>query len=137
MAGGAVVTNEVFVNCQVGYEVRCEAVGERGSAIAGRPWATGSTRPLPAAGSGDGGWGGRVPADFRVRFARAYDLEMQAWADAARRGDVVGPTAWDGYAATAVCAAGMASLASGAPVAVSSSTRRPWHEDRARPVHVP
>ena len=57
--------------------------------------------------------------DFRVRFERAYDLELQAWADAARRGVVTGPTAWDGYAATVVCEAGMASLASGTPVAVS------------------
>ena len=59
--------------------------------------------------------GRRGPADFRVRFALAYDLEVQAWVDATRRGEVVGPTAWDGYAATVVCEAGMASLASGAP----------------------
>jgi len=38
--------------------------------------------------------------------------------DAARRGEVVGPTAWDGYAATVVCEAGTASLASGDPVPV-------------------
>ena len=37
MASGAVVTNEVFVNSRTGYEVRCEAVAETGSAIIGRP----------------------------------------------------------------------------------------------------
>src|SRR5699024_1209014 len=37
-ASGAVVTNEVFVNSRTGYEVRCEAVAETGSAIIGRPW---------------------------------------------------------------------------------------------------
>ena len=31
MAGGGLVASEVFVNCQVGYEVRCEAVAERGT----------------------------------------------------------------------------------------------------------
>ena len=119
MAGGAIVTNEVFVRNQVGYEVRCEAVCEAGSVSAGRPWGDLYTTAAGGVDSGDGSWGGAVPADFRVRFERAYDLELQAWADAARRGVVTGPTAWDGYAATVVCEAGMASLASGPPVAVS------------------
>ena len=120
MAGGAVVTNEVFVKNQVGYEVRCEAVCERGSAMAGRPWADLYTT---AAGADDGAWGGSIPADFRDRFALAYDRELQAWADASRRGEVVGPTTWDGYAATVVCEAGMESLASGEPVAVRLADR--------------
>ncbi|MEN3360056.1 MAG: myo-inositol 2-dehydrogenase / D-chiro-inositol 1-dehydrogenase [Mycobacteriales bacterium] len=115
MTGGGIVTNEVFVRNQVGYEVRCEAVCERGTVIAGRPW---EGLYSTAAGDADGSWGGFFPADFRARFARAYDLELQAWVDACRRGDVVGPTTWDGYAATAVCEAGLASLASGAPVPV-------------------
>lgn len=120
MAGGGIVTNEVFVNCQVGYEVRCEAVSERGTAIAGRPQ-TGLYTTL--AEGGEGYWGGLADPDFTVRFNRAYDLEIQAWADASRRGSVVGATSWDGYAATAVCAAGMELLASGAPVAVALADR--------------
>jgi myo-inositol 2-dehydrogenase/D-chiro-inositol 1-dehydrogenase len=115
MAGGGVVTSEVFVNCQVGYEVRCEAVAERGTITVGR---NSSGIYTTLAGDGAGQWGGPVAPDFRVRFARAYDLEVQAWADASRRGEVVGPTSWDGYAATAVCTAGMGSLASGMPVRV-------------------
>lgn len=121
MAGGAVVTNEVFVKNQVGYEVRCEAVGETGSAMIGRPW--GDLYTTSAGAGGDGSWGGVVPPDFRARFARAYDLELQAWADATRRGEVVGPTAWDGYAATVVCEAGMESLMTGQPVTVSLARR--------------
>lgn len=117
MSGGAVVTNEVFVKNQVGYEVRCEAVCERGTAMAGRPWGDLYTTAA-AAGDGDGTWGGGIPVDFRVRFERAYDIEVQSWVDATRRGDVVGPTAWDGYAATVVCEAGMESLSSGEPVSV-------------------
>lgn len=116
MAGGGLVTNEVFVNSQVGYEVRCEAVAERGSLVIGRPssglYATG------LAVDGAGQWGGSVPADYRSRFATAYDLEVQAWVDSALGGAPVGASAWDGYAATAVSTAGMASLASGQRVTV-------------------
>ena len=116
MAGGGLVTNEVFVNSQVGYEVRCEAVAERGSLVIGRP-STGLYATSLAV-DGGGQWGGAVPADYRTRFATAYDREVQAWVDAAHDGTVVGATAWDGYAATAVCTAGMASLASGERVIV-------------------
>lgn len=120
MAGGGLVTSEVFVNCQVGYEVRCEAVAERGTVVAGRN-STGIYSTV--AGDEGGYWGGQVAPDFRARFARAYDLEVQAWVDASRRGEVVGPTSWDGYAATAVCTAGMESLASGRPVTVDLADR--------------
>jgi len=116
MAGGGLVTNEVFVNCQVGYEVRCETVCERGAVIAGRPrgevYVTGAEAPD---GTVDGG---TALPDFRARFATAYDLELQAWSDASRRGEVAGPTMWDGYAAAAVSEAGMKSLVNGAPVPV-------------------
>ncbi|MEU4195044.1 Gfo/Idh/MocA family oxidoreductase [Kribbella sp. NPDC026611] len=111
LANGTMADVEVFVNFQVGYEVRCEAVAERGSATIGL-------------GSGvftraDGQWGGAMPADFRVRFARAYDIEVQRWVDATVRGEIDGPTAWDGYAAAAVCEAGIESLTSGRPVDVT------------------
>jgi myo-inositol 2-dehydrogenase/D-chiro-inositol 1-dehydrogenase len=110
MAGGGMATNEVFVKCAVGYEVRCEATAELGNATVGL-------------GAGvlvrsENRWGGTVPDDFRVRFAAAYDAEVQAWVDASRRGEVAGPTAWDGYASTVVCEAGMESLATGEPVKV-------------------
>jgi len=115
MQSGAMATTEVFVNAQVGYEVRCEAVAERGNATIGL-----GVDVLTRSG---GHWGGVIPDDFRGRFGRAYDIEVQQWADASRRGEVVGPSAWDGYAATAVCEAGMASLASGAPVSVDMVAR--------------
>jgi myo-inositol 2-dehydrogenase / D-chiro-inositol 1-dehydrogenase len=115
MTGGGVVTNEVFVRNQVGYEVRCEAVGETGSVIAGRP----ATDLYTTSSGVAGAWGGTIPQDFRARFERAYDLELQAWVDASRAGSVVGPGAWDGYAATAVAEAGIESLATGQPVKVA------------------
>ncbi|KAB7745498.1 inositol 2-dehydrogenase [Nostocoides sp. F2B08] len=117
MASGALVTSEVFVRNQIGYEVRCEVTCERGTVVAGRP----SVQVYTTSAGGDGGgglWGGVIPEDFRDRFSRAYDLEVQAWVDASLRGEVVGPTSWDGYAATAVCTAGIESLATGRPVPV-------------------
>ena len=122
MSGGGLVTNEVFVNSQVGYEVRFEAVAERGSLTAGLSSAGVLTTRVAADG---GSWGGTVPEDYRRRFARAYDIEVQSWADAVRAGGVVGPSAWDGYAATAVSTAGMASLATGRPVPVHLAERPP------------
>lgn len=110
MAGGGMATSEVFVNCGIGYEVRCEASAERGNATVGL-----GTGPLVRTANR---WGGAIPDDFRIRFADAYDVEVQSWVNACLRGEVVGPTTWDGYAATAVCEAGMESLASGLPVAV-------------------
>lgn len=121
MAGGAVVTNEVCVKNQVGCEVRCEAMCETGTAVVGRPW--GDLYTTSAGPGGDGSWGGTVPADFRARFERAYDLELQASVDATRRGEALGPTAWDGYAAPVVCEAGMESLTMGQPVTVSLAMR--------------
>lgn len=110
MAGGGMATCEVFVNCGVGYEVRCEVSAERGNATVGL-----GRGPLVRAANR---WGGAIPDDFRVRFGDAYDDEVQAWVDACLRGEVVGPTTWDGYAATAVCEAGMESLSTGTPVSV-------------------
>jgi myo-inositol 2-dehydrogenase/D-chiro-inositol 1-dehydrogenase len=118
MASGAVVTNEVFVKNQIGYEVRCEVVGERGTVMAGRPWAD-----LYTTSAEHATWGGSVAADFRVRFERAYDLEVQAWVNAARRGETSGATAHDGYASTVVCTAGMESLKTGEPVDIKVEAR--------------
>jgi myo-inositol 2-dehydrogenase / D-chiro-inositol 1-dehydrogenase len=115
LAGGALADVEVFVNFQVGYEVRCEAVGERGSATVG----LGVDVLTRTAGH----WGGVVPEDYRTRFATAYDVEVQRWVDAAARGGIDGPTAWDGYAAAAVCTAGLQSLAEGRPVTVEMARR--------------
>ncbi len=110
MEGGGMATSEVFVKCTVGYEVRCEASAELGNATVG----LGSGVFVRSGNK----WGGDIPDDFRVRFAAAYDVEVQSWVDASRRGEVSGPTAFDGYAATVVCEVGMESLKSGAPMKV-------------------
>ena len=64
-----------------------------------------------------------VTPGFRERFGLAYDLELQRWVDAARRGTVDVPGAWDGYGAQAVCAAGVAALHTGRRTEVRLESR--------------
>jgi len=102
---GALVDVEVFVNCGFGYQVRCEAVCEAGSARIGDEHSMVVTTR--------GGAGEEVAQDYLVRFADAYDREVQAWVDATRRGEVTGPGVWDGYAASVVAEAGVRALETG------------------------
>jgi myo-inositol 2-dehydrogenase/D-chiro-inositol 1-dehydrogenase len=116
-ASGRHIDVELFVTTGVAYEVRTEVVGELGSATIGLD--VGLVRK-----SSPGVWGGRITPGFRERFGLAYDIEVQRWVDAVRSGvNVDGPTAWDGYAAAAVCAAGVRSLESGERVAVELAER--------------
>ena len=114
---GRHVDVEVFVTTGVAYEVRTEVVGELGSATIGLD--IGLVRK-----SAPGTWGGRITPGFRERFGTAYDIEIQRWVDAVRSGvNVDGPTAWDGYAAAAVCEAGVRSLETGERVDVELAER--------------
>ena len=56
---------------------------------------------------------------FEDRFAAAYTAELRAWVAAVASGAPAGASAWDGYAAAAVCEAALASLRSGGPVDVA------------------
>jgi myo-inositol 2-dehydrogenase / D-chiro-inositol 1-dehydrogenase len=103
---GAIVTDEIFVRTGVAYEVRTEIVGEKGSALIGLD----QNLQLK---STDGRWGGKLTPSFVERFGQAYDIELQRWVDAARAGTIDGASAWDGYAAVAVCEAGVQALRSG------------------------
>jgi len=116
-ASGKHVDVEVFVTTGVAYEVRTEVVGEKGSAMIGLD--VGLIRK-----TAPGHWGGQITPSFKERFGQAYDTEIQLWVNAVAAGrNVDGPGAWDGYAAAAVCAAGVESLESGQPVAVEMVAR--------------
>ncbi|MGQ4420647.1 Gfo/Idh/MocA family protein [Streptomyces sp. SAS_269] len=112
---GALVDVEVFVNCGFGYQVRCEAVYEAGSARIGDEHSMVVTTR--------GGAGEEVAQDYLVRFADAYDREVQAWVDATRRGEVTGPGVWDGYAASVVAEAGVRALETGGRATVHLAPR--------------
>ncbi|MGU3431655.1 Gfo/Idh/MocA family protein [Actinomycetes bacterium M1A6_2h] len=118
---GKHVDAEVFVTTGVAYEVRTEVVGELGSAMIGLD--VGLVRKTAR-----GTWGGTITPSFVQRFGQAYDSEIQRWVDAvvagAETGNYIdGPGAWDGYAAAAVCAAGVKSLESGERVSVDMVQR--------------
>ncbi len=115
-ASGRIVTDEIFVRSGIGYEVRTEVVGERGSARIGRGQNLITTTV-------NGRWGGTIPPGFIERFGLAYDLELTRWVAAARAGTIDGPGVWDGYAAAAVCEAGVRAVRSGDPVAVQLRPR--------------
>ncbi|MEK0086291.1 Gfo/Idh/MocA family oxidoreductase, partial [Benzoatithermus flavus] len=105
MASGALVDVEVSVNVAYGYDIRGEISGESGAAAL----AEGN----PVVVKREGAFSGRVPEDWRERFARAYDVELQEWLAAAAAGTATGPDAWDGYAAQAVCDAALEALRTG------------------------
>ncbi|MDQ4490967.1 Gfo/Idh/MocA family oxidoreductase [Sinomonas sp. ASV486] len=108
---GVLADVEIYVNAQFGYEVATQAAFEDGIVDIG----------------GDGGpyvrragrWGGVVTPSFIERFGAAYDVEVQAWVDAALRDEIGGPSAWDGYATAACCEAGVEAQKSGEKVAVT------------------
>jgi myo-inositol 2-dehydrogenase/D-chiro-inositol 1-dehydrogenase len=95
-----VITVEAFVNAQYGYDVGCEVVGESG--VLSLP------RPQP------------IPMGFQDRFASAYAGELESWiSSVAARTAPAGASAWDGYAAAAVCEAAWDSLRAGQPTEVN------------------
>ncbi|MGO4457402.1 Gfo/Idh/MocA family oxidoreductase [Streptomyces sp. M-16] len=114
-SGGAIVDVEIFVNCGFGYQVRCEAVGESGTARIG----DGHAMVVESGGR----WGGEVVQDYTTRFADAYDRQLRRWVAAAARGRVAGPDAWDGYAAAAVSRAGLTAARSGVRTEVRLAER--------------
>lgn len=112
---GAWADIEVSMNACYGYDIRCEIVGARGTVALPEV-----ERPLVKL---DGALTTAVPADWRERFLTAYDIEIQEWVDASQSGTAGGPSAWDGYLATAVSEAATKSLSSGALELVTISTR--------------
>ncbi|KUG56566.1 inositol 2-dehydrogenase [Kocuria rosea subsp. polaris] len=107
---GVLAQVEAYVNAQFGYQVATQASFETGVVGIG-----GDTEPYVRTA---GTWGGSITPGFEERFRDAYDIELQDWADAAARGELGGPSAWDGYATAACCEAGVRAQASGEIVPV-------------------
>ncbi|WP_434617852.1 Gfo/Idh/MocA family protein [Arthrobacter sp. A5] len=108
---GVLADVEIYVNAKFGYQVATQASFEDGIVSIGND-----------AGlyvRTQGRWGGTITPGFEERFGAAYDVEVQAWVDAALRGEIGGPSAWDGYATAACCEAGVEAQKNGDKVAVS------------------
>ncbi len=112
---GVLVDVEAFVNAQYGYDIRCEVVGEEGT-VELTPPATVQLRR-------EGRIASDVPMRFQERFASAYAHELQSWVASIADGAACGASAWDGYAASAVCEAAVESLATGQPTDVLLEAR--------------
>jgi myo-inositol 2-dehydrogenase/D-chiro-inositol 1-dehydrogenase len=103
---GVLVDVETSANSRYGYDIGGEVVGEDGTV------ALADTNPVVV--RREGGFAGAVPAGWRERFVRAYDVELQAWVDALAAGlGATGPSSWDGYAAAVASDAAVAALRSG------------------------
>jgi len=115
MAGGVLVDVELSLNIGYGYDIRGEVVGESGTAAL--------AETTEAVVKAEGLVSGRAPADWRERFIRAYDVELQEWLDAVAAGGSTGPSAWDGYAAAVVSDSCIEALRTGSRTTVSLPER--------------
>ncbi|MDR1913630.1 MAG: Gfo/Idh/MocA family oxidoreductase [Clostridiales bacterium] len=90
-AKGVLIDIEVFVNCRYGYDIQCEIICEDGILKLPEP-------SFPMVRKNER-LSTRLETDWKRRFIEAYDVEMQDWVNSALKGEVNGPTAWDGYVA--------------------------------------
>ena len=105
MTGGALAVIEFNMDSSYGYEVGLEVVGLEGT-VTVAPHRTPRIRRGRQITQ-------RVDQDWLERFARAYELEVIAWARSALEGRVDGPSAWDGYATLAAAEAGVRAISEG------------------------
>jgi len=115
MASGVLIDDELFISAQYGYDVRGEVVCESGT-VALEDVSEVTVRAARR-------HGGRVPVDWRDRFIRAYDAELQDWLTAVAAGTSTGPSSWDGYAAAAVTDSALEALRTGQRIAVTMPER--------------
>ncbi len=114
-ASGVRIDVEIFVNCQYGYDIQCEVVGELGTARLPEPAAVGLRLGAMNATA--------ILTDWKQRFVDAYDVELQEFVDRCGRGGPVGPSSWDGYAAAVASDACVSAQRSGAVVPITMPPR--------------
>jgi myo-inositol 2-dehydrogenase/D-chiro-inositol 1-dehydrogenase len=86
---GIRIDAEVFVNCKYGYDIQCQIVGETG--IANLP------EPQSVLMRSEAKLSTEIFVDWKDRFIDSYDVELQEWIDSTVKGEMNGPSAWDGY----------------------------------------
>jgi myo-inositol 2-dehydrogenase/D-chiro-inositol 1-dehydrogenase len=128
MASGVLVDVEVFLNAGYGYDIRAEIVCESGTIALADGGDAAVTRQGQRSGVAPGG---RVPADWRERFGRAFDTEFTEWLRAAAEGTAAGASSWDGYAAATVTDRCLEALRTGGQVAVTLPERPEFYQPRA------
>ncbi len=119
---GRLVTVELNVGAQFGYQATTEAVFESAVVNCGR-----TTGPeIRSAGR----WGGPEHPSYAPRFDAAFSAQLQRWVDAACLGGIDGANAWDGYLATLVAEAGVKSQELRAPITVKAEPRPAFYKTK-------
>lgn len=89
---GIIINTEIFVNCQYGYDIQCEVIGENGVVELAEPADVFIRK--------DGKLQRNILIDWKKRFFEAYDVELQAFVNNIKNGEFTeGASAWDGYVA--------------------------------------
>ncbi len=113
---GGVAAVDVNFEARFGYAVNAELVGTLGTASTVYP----HTRTVFEGATTQRD----VTMSFQDRFGAAYLAEAENWIQSVRRREPpAGPSAWDGYAASAVADACIRSIASGQPERVEMIPR--------------
>jgi len=119
-SGGAVVTVEVYINAQYGYDIHTEVTGTAGTASLTPPYGVSVRRSL----SDTAGVDGRVVTkDGTQRYLDAYRIEVGAWVDDIRSGRLTGPSAWDGHLANVAAFTAVESLHRGGRFEIAHEER--------------
>lgn len=112
---GEIVSTEVHMNAAYGYHVHAQLVGRAGTVEMAAP-----TRVLTNLSNAQS-FG--FPPNWVPRFTEAYQLQMQAWVNAARDGRVVGASAWDGFVTTSIAEQIVDGMAAGGRIALTYPPR--------------
>ena len=118
---GVLANVEMNVSIQFGYQVKTEAIFEKGVAEIGRSAGLNLWQ--------DGSLSTAEHMSFKTRFAAAYDSQIQRWVNATKKGTIDGPSAWDGYLASAAVNAGVEALISGNLVEVTYAPKPAFYNN--------
>jgi myo-inositol 2-dehydrogenase/D-chiro-inositol 1-dehydrogenase len=113
-------TVEMNVSVQFGYQVKTEAVFQKGIAEIGRT--AGMTTWYNAQIATE------EHVSFKTRFAAAYDSQIQRWVNATKVGKIDGPSAWDGYLAAAAVDTGVRALNEGGQLTVKYAPKPAFYK---------
>ncbi|HJE97771.1 Gfo/Idh/MocA family oxidoreductase [Ligilactobacillus acidipiscis] len=104
---GQIIDVEVQTDGAYAYDVQCQVVGEDGTLNLPDP-ATVVKRTKQSKHY-------QLGNDWATRFIDSYDTEFTEWANSISDGKLVGPSAWDGYAACVTSDALIKSRVTGVP----------------------
>ncbi|MDQ2695124.1 MAG: Gfo/Idh/MocA family oxidoreductase [Pseudomonadota bacterium] len=119
---GLLIDTEIFVNCQYGYDIQCQVVGETGTASL--------PEPMSVLMRKDARLSTEILMDWKLRFIDSYDVELQEWINSTLQGRVDGPTSWDGYFASVTGDACVEAMRTGKVVPITVA-ERPGFYDRS------